>query len=756
MGVSPAAPVFEPPKGRPPCEADCEKPKPEPKRMRHTMATDRVEQLAVLQAEDHAITNKRHTMATDRVEQPAVLQTQDHAIAEKASRPSEAKGANDYDDELERMLKFMRDAPSSDEARHKPTPMKEDIKAALEWAEARTDAQIMKEREIILNQLEQRLVRNEQLDTEWLSSADELTKIMSKNVRGHTLNELANELDFEDENGVETLRSGTPMIGLLENTGLGKPKTYTPTTSAEQLLEAIAIANETLIPTIREDKHAQFLLREMRNDAAIGRMTEPMKLEYLDLQYNLLARRFSREQGTRDDGSVKLRAVDDETANGNNGACQPQEQLWHDSIDELLAIIARTQCASGQIPKLWKADVDSAFRRIPIKAAHRHLMWVVVRENGEDWVARHNAACFGATASVHAWNRIGALFGHIARRLLKIPILRYVDDYFTAERPAVAQHGMRCFMKMCRLLMGEDFMKEEKCLTGNPITILGLSVTASSDKITVWLDEAKRSKWSETIERAIDTRKLSATEAAKLAGRLNFTTSCIFQKLGRAPLAPIYTQQHAPLPAGTVSNRLMMALKWWSAFLKNPVMRTHRHGHVPPCVHIFTDARGSPPRLAAVMETDGSIIYTDLATPKKLIKALVPRRDAQIMAQEMMAAYLALNTFASHLEEKCVHLWIDNSSGEGAFRRGAAKAADHNAIAHVVWQYAAKKGMELHIHRVPTKDNIADLPSRQHYTGLEREGAVWQSPKLPTAKTHYSTFAQPPNPRSHRARARTD
>ena len=58
------------------------------------------------------------------------------------------------------------------------------------------------------------------------------------------------------------------------------------------MLEAIAIANETLIPTIREDKHAQFLFKGMRNDAAIGRMTEPMKHKYLDLQCNLLARRF--------------------------------------------------------------------------------------------------------------------------------------------------------------------------------------------------------------------------------------------------------------------------------------------------------------------------------------------------------------------------------------------------------------------------------------------------------------------------------
>ena len=326
-------------------------------------------------------------------------------------------------------------------------------------------------------------------------------------------------------------------------------------------------------------------------------------------------------------------------------------------------------------------------------------------------------------------------------------------DYFTAERPAVAEHGLKCFQRMCRLLMGEDFVKDEKCTVGNPITILGLTVTATKDEITVWLDETKREKWAKTIDFAIEDKKLSATDAAKLAGRLNFTTSCVFQKLGRAPLAPIYAQQHAPLPGGVVSNRLLMSLKWWRTFLKNPIKRTHNHKHEPSCVHLFTDARGTPPRLAAVIEDNGSIFYTDIAAPKKLMKTLVPRRDAQIMALEMMAVYLGLKTFASRLEGKCVHVWIDNTSGEGAFKRGSARAADHNAIAHVVWQYAAEKCIALCVHRVPTKDNIADLPSRQNYTGLEREGAVWQSPKLPTAKTHYNDFADPPKGRHSRVRA---
>ena len=50
------------------------------------------------------------------------------------------------------------------------------------------------------------------------------------------------------------------------------------------------------------------------------------------------------------------------------------------------------------------------------------------------YVARHTACPFGAVASVYAWERFGAALAHLARVYLKIPVLRYVDDYFGPER----------------------------------------------------------------------------------------------------------------------------------------------------------------------------------------------------------------------------------------------------------------------------------------------------------------------------------
>ena len=52
------------------------------------------------------------------------------------------------------------------------------------------------------------------------------------------------------------------------------------------------------------------------------------------------------------------------------------------------------------------------------------------------FVAQHAACPFGAVASVHGWERVGAALTHIARKYLKIAVLRYVDDLFAPERRA--------------------------------------------------------------------------------------------------------------------------------------------------------------------------------------------------------------------------------------------------------------------------------------------------------------------------------
>ena len=61
---------------------------------------------------------------------------------------------------------------------------------------------------------------------------------------------------------------------------------------------------------------------------------------------------------------------------------------------------------------------------------------------GRPKVAFHHSMPFGATASVAAWSSVGELILDIARELLMLPVFRYVDDYFAAERHALGMTSL--------------------------------------------------------------------------------------------------------------------------------------------------------------------------------------------------------------------------------------------------------------------------------------------------------------------------
>ena len=58
-----------------------------------------------------------------------------------------------------------------------------------------------------------------------------------------------------------------------------------------------------------------------------------------------------------------------------------------------------------------KADIDSAFRRIPIRPDHRMYANVAFKHNDQTFVAQHLSIMFGSSASVHHWERVGESTG---------------------------------------------------------------------------------------------------------------------------------------------------------------------------------------------------------------------------------------------------------------------------------------------------------------------------------------------------------
>lgn len=67
-----------------------------------------------------------------------------------------------------------------------------------------------------------------------------------------------------------------------------------------------------------------------------------------------------------------------------------------------------------------------------------------------------------------------------------------------------------------------------------------------------------------------------------------------------------------------------------------------------------------------------------------------------------------------------------------AFRKGTARRTDHAQLVHEMWLQLALLEIDVHVVRVASKDNIADLPSRGDYGMFDQIGAVWCAPSLDT------------------------
>ena len=160
-------------------------------------------------------------------------------------------------------------------------------------------------------------------------------------------------------------------------------------------------------------------------------------------------------QGVKVDGSVKVRAVDHfswsaprhgqtgwskrcRKQHSVNGATLVPETVRHDHIDDLAVVMRKFRTLNGHTPGLFKADVDAAFRRIPLRPDHRWAAAVAYRYRGQIMMAVHRACPFGSCAAVYNWERVGALLCTLGRRLLNMALLRYVDDFFGPERSVVS------------------------------------------------------------------------------------------------------------------------------------------------------------------------------------------------------------------------------------------------------------------------------------------------------------------------------
>jgi hypothetical protein len=342
---------------------------------------------------------------------------------------------------------------------------------------------------------------------------------------------------------------------------------------------------------------------------------------------------------------------------------------------------------------------------------------------------------FGYTASVVAWERVGRALTAIIRRILRIPLLRYVDDLFTVTRESLGPVIKESIAAVITAVLGVGAIAGHKSDLGSEVIVLGITVILSRQAITFRLPQDKKERWLRSIHYALSTARLTTGAAATLGGRLGFMAQSCFRRIGRAMIRPVYERQHASRHACAIAAEgpLETALKWWAETLECDVAETHDLLRRPKDLAvIICDAASTPPVLAAVVEIDGVWTATVHEVQPAELDRLQSRGDNQIMALEALAIVLALASFGDVIKGRDIVIFSDNSAVEFAVKRGSAKSTDHNRMVHWIWMWAFKAHSQLFTERVPTDDNVADGPSRGKFEALRRLSVNFVPPLLPT------------------------
>ena len=281
-----------------------------------------------------------------------------------------------------------------------------------------------------------------------------------------------------------------------------------------------------------------------------------------------------------------------------------------------------------------------------------------------------------------------------------------------AYRPECMKHAAKCLARLIDVLLGAGAASLKKLEWGASLCILGIEFEFAEHGFRCRPSKAKAQKWLRCVRGYLATGKMTAGEASKIAGRLSWAGAHMFRRLGRAMLRPIFdqtTRRDAKIDAP-----LRRALLWWIDALALDVAETRAWDALETRVaHLFCDAAGEPAHLGAVLLLDGKCYWTHLAVSEECLAFFRAREDKQIMGLELLSISLGMCTFEQLLCGRRVVVHSDNSGSEWALRRGCARRWDHAQLVHQQWLHALKMRLALHVVRVDTHDNIADLPSRR-------------------------------------------
>ena len=546
-------------------------------------------------------------------------------------------------------------------------------------------------------------------------------------------------IGYHDVRVCDDIQNGFKMRGLVPDSMLYEHLAPEYIPSAKDLECAInrGLTNRDatlteMLNNVKQEPEMHEVLKQTEEEAAAGKLDGPWEV-FIDAAGNIKStvpfnnwlptRRFPRVQA-KADSSYTVRPIDDCSASGLNLGTDAQERMRVTGVDCLVEAVGHVyNCfkdwGDNGEPYLAKGDHAKAYRQWPVHEDDVPLLVCLIWDSGIGdhggfKAFAHKALPFGAFPAVWAYVRVASSVVAIARKLLALPQLAYMDDFFRVAPKKFAPVQQWAFTELHNIL-GIP-LKQEKGHGPSPrLEILGLEVVCAPDWCGVKLTEKRRANLLDAVTVALRRERLPRREAQRLGGQLGFATSALFGRVGRTFATQV--SDHQGMWDSTVKN----ALGWWQALLRSPIYHKREFSKTRKKVMAWVDGswdNGAGSIGGVLFSSDGTRQAISAHIPEHLQDELMSTEKTQRNTQsELLAILSLLLSCPEALRDSDLVLFEDNTACLANVLAGGARDEHSKDLVGGIWLLLAVLRVNLWIEWIPSECNPADCFSRPDEVG---------------------------------------
>ena len=291
----------------------------------------------------------------------------------------------------------------------------------------------------------------------------------------------------------------------------------------------------------------------------------------------------------------KPRLIDNLKASRVNETTSCQDTYIPDTVDRLLVQIRTLKSRLGDRKadiRAFAFDFKSAYKHIGIDESSQIAANLLILEpkSKKPLVTKMLCQPFGSTLSPRNWGRVVETFKFLLAKIFGINTKYFVDDGFGAEPIETVFHALDTIIEFAKNL-GFTLHPDKIVRPARKITLLGAEIVIEENKIVVKNPREKARKIRTEIAKILQNKRLSPAQAASLRGRIGFSQTLMFGRLGRSRNCHLIQRQYSNVKSHLITANLKEELLWWFKNIESLPHRQIKLVHEPNNV-IYSDASG--------------------------------------------------------------------------------------------------------------------------------------------------------------------